>query len=60
MNNNYNYADFVGMDLISDDEYEPYGYELRLQPASYSQESSVETRIEHMLLNHNKYHIYCE
>jgi len=60
MNNSCNYADFIGMDLSSDNEYGTYDYELEIQPMSYSQESSVETRIEHILLNHNKYHIYCE
>ena len=26
MNNSYNHADFIGMYLDSDDDYEPYGY----------------------------------
>ena len=60
MNNSHNYADFVGMSLHSDEEFEPYGYQLELQTASTPQESTVDNRIEHMLFSHHKYYIYCE
>lgn len=60
MNNKHNYADFVGMSLTSNDEFEPYGYEPELQLATYEFETPQEKRIENMLLNHSKYHIYCE
>lgn len=57
MNNQHNYADFIGMNLSENDSND---YQLELQQVSYSQEPATETPIEHLLLNHNKYHIYCE
>ena len=57
MNNQHNYADFIGMNLSENDSND---YQLELQQVNYSQESATETPIEHLLLNHNKYHIYCE
>lgn len=61
MSNNYNTSDFVGMSLTANNELEPYDSQLELQQVStYSQESPTEIRIEHMLLNHSKYYVYCE
>lgn len=61
MNNSYNYADFIGMSITSDDEFETHSYHQELQPASsYPQEPSIDSGIEHMLFGHHKYHIYCE
>ena len=60
MNNSYNYADFVGLDLKSDEAFEPYGYPPETSFHTYSEENAKEQRIENMLLNHSKYYIYCE
>lgn len=54
MNNNDNDADFVAMSLTSNNELELQ------QVSAYSQESPTEMRIEHMLLSHSKYYVYCE
>ncbi len=58
MNNSYNYTDFVGMSVNSDDEFEPYGYPA--ENTQFVEDTSIEARIENMLLNHSKYYIYCE
>ena len=61
MNDHYNYSDFAGMNLTASNELESYGSQLELQKLStYSEESPAEKRIEHMLLSHSKYYIYCE
>ena len=61
MSNNYNSSDFVGMSLTANNELEPYDSQLELQQVStHSQESPTEIRIEHMLLSHSKYYVYCE
>ena len=61
MNNSYNYADFIGTSITSDDELEAGAYHQQLQPAaSYLQEPGKDSPIEHMLFSHHKYHIYCE
>ena len=61
MSNNYNNSDFVGMSLTANNELEPYDSQLELQQVStHSQESPTEIRIEHMLLSHSKYYVYCE
>ncbi len=61
MSNNYNTSDFVGMSLTANNELEPYDSQLELQQVSTnSQESPTEIRIEHMLLSHSKYYVYCE
>ncbi len=54
MNNDDNDADFVAMNLTSYNELELQ------QVSAYSQESPTEMRIEHMLLSHSKYYVYCE
>ena len=33
MNSSYNYSDFIGLSLDSNDDYEPYGYDMELVPA---------------------------
>lgn len=61
MNNSYNYADFIGMSLTSNEEFEPYGYQQELQQLTpHSQESNIESGIEHMLFGQHKYHNYYE
>ena len=60
MNTSHNYADFIGMSITSNDDYEPYGYQQEVETAHDSDYGSMESRIENMLLNHSKYHIYCE
>ena len=61
MNNSYNYADFIGMNLKSDDHFETQAYQAELQPvATQSQDQTIDNRIENMLFSHHKYHIYCE
>ena len=61
MSNNYNSSDFVGMSLTDNNQLEPYDSQLELQQVStHSQESQTEIRIEHMLLSHSKYYVYCE
>lgn len=61
MNNSYNYSDFAGISLTSNNELE----HRRLQPelaqvSTYTEESPTEKRIEHMLLSHSRYYVYCE
>lgn len=61
MSDNYNNSDFVGMSLTANNKLEPYDSHLELQQVSTcSQESPTEMRIEHMLLSHSKYYVYCE
>lgn len=61
MNNNYNYSDFAGLSLTANNELDYYGSQKQSRQVSIdSQESPTEKRIENMLLNHNKYHVYCE
>ena len=50
MNSSYNYADFVGLSLESNDDYEPYGYDLEtLQTVETTQTSSADRSIESIL-----------
>jgi hypothetical protein len=61
MNNSYNYSDFDGISLNANNELDHYRPQLELQQVStYAQESATEQRIEHMLLSHSKYYVYCE
>ena len=60
MNNSYNYSDFVGMNLTSDDEFESHSYQQELQTATDSNDAVFDEQIQSMLLNHTKYYIYCE
>ena len=50
MNSSYNYSDFIGLALDSNDDYEPYGYDMeRLQTVetthAYTNERSIESVI---------------
>ena len=60
MNTSNNYADFVDLDLNSENEYEPYGYQQGLPHVPFSKETPDEAVIENILLNHTKYHVYWE
>ena len=61
MNNSYNYADFVGMNIKSTEAMDTENYQNEaIQANAYTDDTSIETRIENMLLNHSKYYIYCE
>jgi len=42
MNSSYNHADFIGMCLESDDDYEPYGYHAEMLQAVGSSDSDLE------------------
>jgi len=61
MNNSYNYSDFSGISLTSNNELEYQRSQPELQQRStHTAGSSIEKRIENMLLSHNKFYIYCE
>jgi hypothetical protein len=61
MNNSYNYADFAGISLSSNNELEYQRPQPELQQRStHSADSSIEKRIENMLLSHSKFYVYCE
>lgn len=61
MNNSYNYSDFIGMGLTANNEVDHYSTQPELQQVSTQpKESSADKHIEEMLLNHSRYHIYCE
>lgn len=61
MNNSYNYADFAGISLSSNNELEHSRPQPELQQvSSYSSESSADRHIEDMLLSHSRYYVYCE
>ena len=61
MNNSYNYADFAGVSLTSNNELEYQRTQPELQLRStHTADTSIEKRIENMLLSHNKFYIYCE
>jgi hypothetical protein len=50
MNSSYNYSDFIGLSLESNDDYEPYGYDMEtLQTVETVQESSVDRAVESIL-----------
>ena len=51
MNSSYNYSDFIGLSLESNDDYEPYGYDMEaLQTVETAQTSSADRSIESILL----------
>ena len=51
MNSSYNYSDFIGLSLESNDDYEPYGYDMEtLQTVETAQESSVDRAVESILV----------
>ncbi len=50
MNSSYNYSDFVGLSLESNDDYEPYGYDMEaLQTVEMAHASGADRSIESML-----------
>jgi hypothetical protein len=50
MNTSYNYSDFIGLSLDSDDDYEPYGYDMeRLQAVEVAQTSGADRSIESIM-----------
>ena len=50
MNSSYNYSDFVGLSLESNDDYEPYGYDMeRLQAVEIAQTSGADRSIESVI-----------
>ena len=47
MNTSYNYSDFIGLSLDSDDDYEPYGYDMAtLQAVEHAQSSGADHTFE--------------
>ena len=54
MNTSYNYSDFIGLSLDSDDDYEPYGYDMeRLQSVEVAQTSGADRSIESVIFARN-------
>ena len=59
MNSSYNYSDFIGLALESNDDYEPYGYDMeRLQAVETAQSSGADRSIESVMFatSFDKYH----
>jgi nitrate reductase beta subunit len=54
MNTSYNYSDFIGLSLESNDDYEPYGYDMeRLQSVEVAQTSGADRSIESVMFAQN-------
>ena len=50
MNTSYNYSDFIGLSLDSNDDYEPYGYDMEtLQAVEVAQSSGPDRSIESVM-----------
>ena len=50
MNSSYNYSDFIGLSLESNDDYEPYSYDMeRLQAVEMAQTSGADRSIESVI-----------
>ena len=50
MNSSYNYSDFIGLSLESNDDYEPYGYDMEtLQAVEMAQTSGADRSIESVI-----------
>jgi uncharacterized protein YfeS len=50
MNTSYNYSDFIGLSLDSNDDYEPYGYDMEaLQTIEHAQSSKSDKSIESVI-----------
>lgn len=50
MNTSYNYSDFIGLSLDSNDDYEPYGYDMeRLQAVEAAQTCGADRSIESVM-----------
>ena len=59
MNASYNYSDFIGLALESNDDYEPYGYDMeRLQAVEVAQSPGADRSIEAVMFasSFDKYH----
>lgn len=47
MNTSYNYSDFIGLSLDSDEDYEPYGYDMEtLQAVEFAQSPGADPTFE--------------
>jgi hypothetical protein len=54
MNTSYNYSDFIGLSLESNDDYEPYGYDMeRLQSVEFTQSCGTDQSIESVMFARN-------
>jgi len=54
MNASYNYSDFIGLSLESNDDYEPYGYDMdALQTVEAAQTSGADRSIEAVMFARN-------
>ena len=61
MQNYTSTSDYASDDLIVSKDSAPYKRSRSMKKAAISAaESSMERRIEEMLLRHNRYYIYCE
>ena len=50
MNTSYNYSDFIGLSLDSNDDYEPYGYDMEaLQTIEHAKSSTSDRSIESVI-----------
>jgi hypothetical protein len=50
MNSSYNYSDFIGLSLESNDDYEPYGYDAgTLQTVEMAQTCGADRSIESVM-----------
>ena len=59
MNTSYNHADFIGMYLDSDDDYEPYGYNVEmLQPVTGDSTVATDKSIECILFSPNPGYLF--
>jgi hypothetical protein len=47
MNTSFNYSDFIGLSLDSNDDYEPYGYDMEtLQAVEFAQSPGADPSFE--------------
>jgi len=54
MNTSYNYSDFIGLSLDSNDDYEPYGYDMeRLHAVEVAQSTGANQSIESVMFASN-------
>jgi hypothetical protein len=54
MNTSYNYSDFIGLSLDSNDDYEPYGYDMEaLQTIEHAQATDADKSIEAVMFARN-------
>jgi hypothetical protein len=50
MNTSYNYSDFIGLSLDSNDDYEPYGYDMEaLQTVEHAPATGTDRSIESII-----------